>query len=103
MLCAQVILAQHATAHFTEDKYTSIAGQFADEHEAPVNHPAHHKDKTCQICLFSKVLSHTFPFVSVDVPARDFAASFAIPANRETYARRETLPLQPRAPPSFSS
>lgn len=104
MLCTQLLLAQHSTVHFNEDEYAGIAYQHTGQHEPPADHPAHHKNKICQICVFGKVLSHSFPVASVDIPKPVFAVSFDLPVARESSTRHETRPLQARAPPpSFLS
>lgn len=103
MLCTQLILAQHATVHFIEDEHIGYAYQHENKQESPVDHPGHNKDKVCQICLFSKALSHTFLSAGVDVLAPDFAAAFAVPVPRDAYARIITLPLRARGPPFLLS
>lgn len=103
MLCMQLILAQHATVHFIEDEHIGAASQQENRQESPADRPAHHKDKTCQICLFSKDFSYTFPSVNIDAPTPGFTTVFAIPVPWDANARRESIPLQARAPPTFLS
>lgn len=103
MLCVQLILAQHATVHFIEDEHIGAGSRQENGQESPVDRPVHDKDKTCQICLFSKDFSYTSPSVGIDVPTPDFTAVFAIAVPRDANARREIIRLQARAPPSFLS
>lgn len=103
MLCVQLILARHATVHVIEDEHIGATSQQENRQESPVDRPAHHKDKTCQICLFSNDFSYTFSSVNIDVPTPDFTAVFAIAVPRNANARREISPLQARAPPNFLS
>lgn len=103
MLCAQAILAHHATVHFIEDAHIGIATSHDGERQPPAGHPADGKDKACQICLFSKALSGTVLSASIAIVASDFAAVFAVPVPCDADARTLTLPLRARAPPSLLS
>lgn len=103
MLCAQLILAHHATVHFFEDAHIGIADLHDHERQSPADHPAHGKDKTCQICLFSKTLSDTVLSPSVAVLAPDFGAAPGIPVPRNADAGNVTIPLRARAPPFLLS
>lgn len=103
MLCAQLILAHHATVHFIEDAHIGIATPHENGRQLPGDHPAHGKDKACQICLFSKALSDTVLSPSVAVLVPDFAAAFAVPVPRDAEAGAVTLSFQARAPPFFLS
>jgi hypothetical protein len=102
MLAAQLALAQHATVHFLEDGHAVSQAQSSDS-PAPAGHGKANKDKICQICLFSKGLSHAFLFAGAEIPAAEIAAGFVVPRLQTVPARHEALLHEARGPPSFLS
>lgn len=103
MLAMQLLLAQHYTVHFNEDK-TAIEQQ-QPGHDAPAgdHHDKDRHDKICQICVFSKSLSHLALSVLSVLLLVACATRWGIGASRLFILRNTSVVYPARGPPAFLS
>ena len=105
MLTAQLALAQHATVHFLEDEtIVSVVNADSGVNTIDRNDADKHKaDILCQICLFSKGLSHTVLASGITLHILFPSADIIVPDLPVFHVYAQLSANRARAPPVFLS
>ena len=101
MLGAQLALAQHATVHFAEQQEIVNAYMHQSGHDSPSGHHGPHLKVVCQLCLFSKGISHTITPVSIVFNGPVEISAYKTPLAQSHITRQSSHGYLARGPPAF--